>query len=950
MINNGTCEILRNGWKICHDPEDEGRRSGWYTYGLPDTAVPAVVPSLVHEYFPEGYGTAWYYKSFTPSFSREGGMNYVLRFGMAEFWCDVYLNGLYAGNHRGCEDPFEIDITGLIRFDSPNELYVRLSKPYDKPVNGYTLEQIPHRNQLQRHLAPGSSENVYGLREEVALMALPKVRIDDAFIYGDVEGGCVSIDAVVLNNTHGPRECVLTADCGSKRTGYVESSKKISIKAEIGENKVSLRVPLRDIQMWSPDDPFLYFVDLTLEAASRKRTYCHKLARKCGFRTFRVGPDGYFYLNGKRIFLRCSHSGNNFPGGIQLCRDPELMRRDFDLAKTTGLNAIRFISGYSNTEQLDYCDEIGMMIYQEPVASWLTQDGPDAKELYLENLFTLVKRDRSHPCVVLWGLLNETHHAAPYGMACEAARDCLPELRKLDQTRLVLFSSGRFDGYTGIGSFANPFEDKWNCLWNEEKEGSSERINWQPGDPGAYFHKMGDIHCYPTVPHSQRDIDLIRNTAADGNPALISEYGVGSMFDVVWLCRRFEQRGVAYSSPDFVRVREMERSFTDSFKKYGFDGVFAFPSDILYESALLHSRQRAFIFDIIRSNPKLNGYSITGLLDHAICGEGLWTLWRELKPGIADVMQEGLAPLKWCLFVNPTHVYARRAFTIEGVLADEDVLTSREYKVSARIKGKNGVVWQKEYSFVNSAPHPGLSLPVFKEEISLDVPTGDYELRVEFIEGAAAADGRMTFHLTDIDAIKPIPADIACIGVSDEVRAFLESKQIFTHPLEEYTAREPHCVLIGELPEDKKAEIWAELYKLCEKGCRLLALSAAAFSPDDLHGKRRNVNNWLYHKDYAAKVHPYFDGMPCGKLMDWEYYIHLINCWAFEGIPDETVAACFATGVNSSANGCEAGFNIGRYFIGEGAMVVNCFDIYPNIGKNPAADRLLLNIISEEIK
>ena len=207
------------------------------------------------------------------------------------------------------------------------------------------------------------------------------------------------------------------------------------------------------MRLWSLDDPNLYFVNLSLKSVVKNKNYTHSITARTGFRDFRVGDDGYFRLNGKRIFLRGSHTGNNFPYGIQVCCDPALMRRDFDMAKAAGLNCVRFISGYSQTEQLDYCDEIGLLVYQEPSSSWLLQDSPMAKELYLENLYTLVKRDRSHPSVVIWGLLNETLSSEPFGMAFEAARDCLDELTEIDNTRLILLNSGRLNGYLGVGFF-----------------------------------------------------------------------------------------------------------------------------------------------------------------------------------------------------------------------------------------------------------------------------------------------------------------------------------------------------------------------------------------------------------------------------------------------------------------------------------------------------------------
>lgn len=952
MKNQSTYEVFRNGWKIAHDPHNEGQDNRWYVSGLPESAVPAVVPGLVHQYFPDGFGVAWYYREFCPAFRREDGMTYILCFGMAEFYCDIYLNGVHAGYHRGVEDPFDFDISDTIIFGGNNKLYVRVAKQWDEDMFGLRLEQIPHRNQRRRDLCPGASQNVYGLREDVTLMAVPQVRITDAYLYGNIETGCIDIKATMLNVSGKKCECSLTADAGAKRTGNIMASRRYKFTADKGENVISFSVKLSEVCLWGTDDPFLYFVNLTLKAEIKKIKLTHKLSRHCGFRRFEVGDDGYFYLNGRRIFLRCSHTGNNFPEGIQVCVDPDLMRRDFLMAKTSGLNAVRFISGYSQTEQLDFCDEIGLMVYQEPSSGWLLEDSPKVKELYLENLLTLIKRDRSHPSIVIWGLLNETPHRPPVGDAFDVARDCLPDVYTLDETRLVLLSSGRFDGHINIGSFSNPFSGKWSCIWNEENEDSNEQINWRGGDPGAFFCKVGDLHAYPRMPHSQEHINLLRNAGSQGRALFISEYGVGSMFDVIWLCRKYEQRGARADMPDYRRIRMMADCFLSDWHKYGFDDVYAFPVDLMRESARLHSRQRAVTFDIVRSNSKFNGYSITGLLDHAICGEGLWTLMREWKPGIADVLQDGLAPLKWCLFVNPTHVYAGKAFTIEGVLADEDILASRSYDVMVRIKGRQGIVYENIYTITNEAPRAGLSIPVFKENITLDVPSDEYELHAEILEGAAATDGSMRFYVTNIEETEPVPADIIVWGIRGEVKAFLKSRSITAAEFDGFDGIQPNFILIGEPPEEEKTDGWVKIYDLIRNGCHAFVMSPSAFMAGDKYGVSRGGYDWLYHKEYVTKPHCYFNNMPCGCIMDWEYYIYLINGTMFCGgnEPDEVIAACFGTGLNSSETGYEGGFNIGRYNIGYGVLVVNTFDIAGNIGKNPAADMLLCNIITNEIK
>ncbi|MGN1451176.1 MAG: glycoside hydrolase family 2 TIM barrel-domain containing protein [Eubacteriales bacterium] len=261
--------------------------------------------------------------------------------------------------------------------------------------------------------------------------------------------------------------------------------------------------------------------------------------------------DGYFRLNGKRIYLHSSHTGNCMPESTHhISRNPELLRHDFLLAKAAGFNTLRFISGAALPPQLDLCGEIGLMVYEEPVSSWLELNGLHATELYLHDLLTMVRRDRSHPSVTIWGLLNETYSTPPFDNVCNAARDALPELRKLDDSRLVLFSSGRWDSYIDVGSLANHGSDKWQNLWGSDGDASAS------GD-------RGDIHYYPdSVPLRAPAQKRMRSFgSSSGRPVFVSESGVGSVLDTVSLVRRFAQDGAVKFCPDVKMIGRINGIF-----------------------------------------------------------------------------------------------------------------------------------------------------------------------------------------------------------------------------------------------------------------------------------------------------------------------------------------------------------------------------------------------------
>ena len=89
---------------------------------------------------------------------------------------------------------------------------------------------------------------------------------------------------------------------------------------------------------------------------------------------------------------------------------------------------IRFIAGIAHPWQLDACDEIGLMVYEESLAGWCLADSPAMAQRFDRSVAEMVHRDRNHPSVVIWGLLNET----PDGPVFRHAVESLQLVRFLD--------------------------------------------------------------------------------------------------------------------------------------------------------------------------------------------------------------------------------------------------------------------------------------------------------------------------------------------------------------------------------------------------------------------------------------------------------------------------------------------------------------------------------------
>ena len=376
----------------------------------------------------------------------------------------------------------------------------------------------------------------------------------------------------------------------------------------------------------------------------------------------------------------------------------------------------------------------------------------------------------------------------------------------------------------------------------------------------------------------------------------------------------------------------------------------------------MHVRHRTFGYNAIRANPRLCGYSLTGIIDQP-AGEGLLTEWRELKLGIMDGMVDCLAPLRWCLFVEPMHVYAQRPFRLEAVLANDGVLGPGEYPARFRIRGPAGVVWEKEAKVkipaAKSSDEVPLATPVLAESVTLDGPAGPYTFAAGLEQGGAARGGRLEFHVSRADDLPKPNQPVAALGLSQRSRDWLQGHGVDAAEFGTPAGQSRRVILVGELPRQTDFRpVFREMASRIAGGAAVVFLEPSALADDSqktrfLPGKKpghlRASGNWVYHREDVARRHAIFEGMNAGGLMDWYYYGPLVpdRVFEFPEAPEDTVVACFGLG-NAGAgvqNGYDSGVLLGTCRFGAGTFTVSTLRILQHLDTHPAADRLLLNLI-----
>ena len=355
-------------------------------------------------------------------FTAEGFVRLFLALDGITYHASVYLNGILLGEMLPyCEYEFEI---GSYVKEGTNELTVE-------------LEDLD----LSFGPTPGW-ENFGGIIRDVSLIYRDDDYISDVFFYS------------TLKNEY--RDASVTFDvktdrgAGKRIKADLFDAEGICVLSRLRDGDGRIESELKGIKLWSPDDPYLYTLSVTLyDGDSAVDVY----AQKVGFREFSCDRHR-FLLNGKHIFLKgvCKHEMIGDSGHTVT---PEQIEEDMRMIKATGSNFVRLVHYPHRRETVEIADRLGLMVSEEPGLWWSDTSDEEVARGSLEVLERTILRDRSHPSIVFWLAFNECKFTEKF--LADSASVC----RRLDPTRpvsgancmsdedtLVHFNKCGFDFYT----------------------------------------------------------------------------------------------------------------------------------------------------------------------------------------------------------------------------------------------------------------------------------------------------------------------------------------------------------------------------------------------------------------------------------------------------------------------------------------------------------------------
>jgi hypothetical protein len=955
-----TISLNGNDWRIATDSSNVGRQNLWFQTpplsASRQTPVPWVIQDIFHNY----HGVAWYWREFdTPKNLHRYG-RYLLKFHAVDYLAEVWINGKSVGGHEGSETPFDLDVTDQINPDGKNLLVIRVLNPTYQPIDGIALKDTPS-GAKQYPVAGNAAYNSGGIIGPVELLVLPAAYISENFVVPDWNTGKVKIQTTVLNAQSVEIASLLSFKIVEARTGVPITLERYNRKLNRGSNTIEVEIQMPQYKLWSPDDPNLYRMVVDLETFN-----CSSVDERSvqfGFRDFRFA-NGYFRLNGKRIFLKGSNFSTHYPVGFTVPLNEDMLRRDVINMKALGFNFVRIPFGCPNPRILDVYDELGIMVQMEHYGCWQMGDyggnkypNPQSSQELLVKRFEqsvreVVLRDRNHASIIQWGLLNETADGALF----QKAVSLLPELRKLDPLRIFILNSGRFDDRKDIGSMSNPCSDTWNVREDELKD-------WHP---------------YPWLPYSVKTLNELSGISDTTDQKFyVSETGLCFPIDLPSELGDYQLLGKEQSD-DALYYRKQYEKFLADWKKFDLGSCWARPEDYIRDAYKTASTIRKIAETAIRSNPHVVSYTPTNSVSDYIVGESVATSFRRLKPDLIEPVLLANASVRWCLSTEPQSIYSGSKVQVRASFSNLDVLPVGKYPGTIRVVGPDlKPIFEKKVTLcipeTKGGQEPPFSQEILNEEFEISGSAGKYSVLATLEKGGTAIGSETEFYVSD-NTLPVLPKEIVLCGSDPVVSTWLSRHNIKVSTLDKTNqTKRQVIVIVGEAQDEPTMQSVAQ-QMMC--GSTVVFLSPATFK------KGKDKTGWLplnrkgilaavdnvggyYRADRWVKKHPIFDEMPSGGMMDYLYFRNIISeeaisqentkvskaNYTYDEIsvpliyPSETV--CGATRI--SHDYC-SGIHLGIWSFGQGLFIANTLHIAENLGKDPAADRLFSNMLNFAVR
>jgi len=419
---------LNGLWEYAIIPAEDNKPSKWDGSIL----VPYPVESAL-----SGVGKAvgqdnklWYRRTFKLP-GKTDDLVILLNFGAVDWATTVWVNGQEVGQHKGGYDAFSFDISGALTDSGEQEIVVSVWDPVDEGTQ-------PRGKQVNDPRGIWYT-SVTGIWQTVWLEPLKEIYIQNLKIIPDIDE-----EQLILKTG------LSKPGTGHKLVAELRAGNMPVSRSESGEEFIVLQVP--EPHLWTPDDPFLY--DLILTLFDRNGEVTDEVTSYAGMRKISLGRDEEgltrIMLNNEFLFQFGPLDQGWWPDGLYTAPADEALRYDIETTKKLGFNMARKHVKIEPARWYYWCDKLGLLVWQDMPSGdeYIDVNDPDLKrseesdKQFRHELKRLIDGYFNHPSIVMWVPFNE-------GWGQYATGEIVKYIKKLDPTRLVNPSSGWADRKVG---------------------------------------------------------------------------------------------------------------------------------------------------------------------------------------------------------------------------------------------------------------------------------------------------------------------------------------------------------------------------------------------------------------------------------------------------------------------------------------------------------------------
>ncbi|PSL05426.1 glycosyl hydrolase family 2 [Haloactinopolyspora alba] len=408
------------------------------------------------------------------------GQRLKLNFGAVDHRARVWVNGKLVAEHTGGYTAFSADITDALVPGGKQEIVVAVTDTTgtNQPIGKQSTD-------------PGGI--VYtqssGIWQTVWMEPVSEVAVDKLVTTPNVDDGTLTVEVRSEGASENARVRALARDDRGRVAGVV-----------VGRANTELELELRDPRLWSPDDPYLYDLEVTLRDGAASDT----VDSYFGMRSVSIEEVGGFQklvLNGEPIFSLAMLDQGFWPGGLHTAPSDEALRFDLEKQKELGFNAVRKHIKMEPARWYYHADKLGLLVWQDFVNATITNE--KGREAFLTEGRRMMSQLHNSPSIVGWVVFNEG-----WGEWDREATGRIAEsVKKADPSRIVNAHSGvnccDSKGDSGKGDIIDhhdylnddpPFPDENRAAMDGEHGGFTLRTpgHMWPGPPADIYSGVAD--------------------------------------------------------------------------------------------------------------------------------------------------------------------------------------------------------------------------------------------------------------------------------------------------------------------------------------------------------------------------------------------------------------------------------------------------------------------------